>query len=266
MALLTARHATGRDRFVVFDHAYHGGPLYFGHGGEAAAAAVRLARAAVQRRRRCRADRHRRSDRRRARRTDARRRAAASPATPTSSPRCGRRRRRPATVLIFDEVMTSRLARRRRPGAARDHAGPDHPRQVPRRRALASAPSAVGATSWPPTTRPSAASPTAARSTTTPSRWPSAAAVHARSLDAEALAAVNERGDRLRAGLNARFAVVAAAVHAPPAGARSSASTPSPARCARRPTWPAPTRAGGSCSSTTSCRPGSTSRHAGTWP
>ncbi len=33
MALLTARHATGRQRFVVFDHGYHGGPLYFGHGG-----------------------------------------------------------------------------------------------------------------------------------------------------------------------------------------------------------------------------------------
>ena len=33
MALLTARHATGRDRIVVFDGAYHGGLLYFGPGG-----------------------------------------------------------------------------------------------------------------------------------------------------------------------------------------------------------------------------------------
>ena len=35
MALLTARHATGRDRVVVFADGYHGGPLHFGHGGEA---------------------------------------------------------------------------------------------------------------------------------------------------------------------------------------------------------------------------------------
>ena len=33
MALLTARHATGRGRIVVFAHGYHGGPLYFGPGG-----------------------------------------------------------------------------------------------------------------------------------------------------------------------------------------------------------------------------------------
>jgi glutamate-1-semialdehyde 2,1-aminomutase len=32
--LLTARHVTGRSRVVVFDGAYHGGPLYFGPGGE----------------------------------------------------------------------------------------------------------------------------------------------------------------------------------------------------------------------------------------
>ena len=30
---MTARHATGRGRVVVFEHGYHGGPLYFGHGG-----------------------------------------------------------------------------------------------------------------------------------------------------------------------------------------------------------------------------------------
>jgi glutamate-1-semialdehyde 2,1-aminomutase len=35
MALMTARHVTGRPRVVVFDGAYHGGPLYFGSGGEA---------------------------------------------------------------------------------------------------------------------------------------------------------------------------------------------------------------------------------------
>ena len=35
MAVQLARHATGRDRVVAFDGAYHGGLLYFGAGGEA---------------------------------------------------------------------------------------------------------------------------------------------------------------------------------------------------------------------------------------
>ncbi len=35
MALQLARHATGRDKIVVFDGGYHGGLLYFGPGGEA---------------------------------------------------------------------------------------------------------------------------------------------------------------------------------------------------------------------------------------
>jgi glutamate-1-semialdehyde 2,1-aminomutase len=35
MAVQLARHATARDRIVVFDGAYHGGLLYFGSGGEA---------------------------------------------------------------------------------------------------------------------------------------------------------------------------------------------------------------------------------------
>jgi glutamate-1-semialdehyde 2,1-aminomutase len=33
MALMTARYVTGRDKVVVFDHGYHGGPLYFGDAG-----------------------------------------------------------------------------------------------------------------------------------------------------------------------------------------------------------------------------------------
>lgn len=33
MALMTARYATGRAKVVVFDHGYHGGPLYFGDVG-----------------------------------------------------------------------------------------------------------------------------------------------------------------------------------------------------------------------------------------
>lgn len=35
MAIMTARHATGRDRVVVFDGGYHGGLLYFGPTGAA---------------------------------------------------------------------------------------------------------------------------------------------------------------------------------------------------------------------------------------
>lgn len=35
LAVMTARHATDRDRIVVFEGAYHGGPLSFGPGGEA---------------------------------------------------------------------------------------------------------------------------------------------------------------------------------------------------------------------------------------
>ena len=35
MAIQLARHHTARDRIVVVDGAYHGGLLYFGHGGEA---------------------------------------------------------------------------------------------------------------------------------------------------------------------------------------------------------------------------------------
>ena len=33
MALMTARYSTGRDKVVVFEHGYHGGPLYFGAAG-----------------------------------------------------------------------------------------------------------------------------------------------------------------------------------------------------------------------------------------
>lgn len=45
MALQLARHVTGRDRIVVFDGAYHGGLLYFGGGGEALRAPFEFHRA-----------------------------------------------------------------------------------------------------------------------------------------------------------------------------------------------------------------------------
>jgi glutamate-1-semialdehyde 2,1-aminomutase len=45
MAVQLARHATGRDGVLVFDGAYHGGLLYFGVGGEALQAPFRFHRA-----------------------------------------------------------------------------------------------------------------------------------------------------------------------------------------------------------------------------
>ncbi len=44
MAIQVARHHTGRDRIAVADLAYHGGLLYFGHGGEALLAPFDFAR------------------------------------------------------------------------------------------------------------------------------------------------------------------------------------------------------------------------------
>ena len=44
MAIQLARHHTGRERIVVADAAYHGGLLYFGHGGEALLAPFDFAR------------------------------------------------------------------------------------------------------------------------------------------------------------------------------------------------------------------------------
>ena len=44
MAIQLARHHTGRDRIVVADLAYHGGLLYFGHGGEALLAPFQFGR------------------------------------------------------------------------------------------------------------------------------------------------------------------------------------------------------------------------------
>lgn len=44
MAIQLARHHTGRDRVVVCDFAYHGGLLYFGHGGEPLLAPFEFAR------------------------------------------------------------------------------------------------------------------------------------------------------------------------------------------------------------------------------
>ena len=70
MAIQLARHHTGRDRIVVADGAYHGGLLYFGHGGEALLAPFDFDAHRVQRRRRASRERDRRRCRSGARRAD----------------------------------------------------------------------------------------------------------------------------------------------------------------------------------------------------
>ena len=101
-------------------------------------------------------------------------------------------------VLIFDEVMTSRLA----VGGAQSLLGVT-PDMTTLGKYLAGGLSfgAFGGRGRPDgrvRPRRAAGSPTAARSTTTPSRWPSARPSATALVDAAALAAVNERGDRLR--------------------------------------------------------------------
>ena len=240
MALLTARHATGRERIVVFAHGYHGGPLYFGQAA-AAAAAVRLGRPALQRH--CR--RRRPHLPRTATGSPAcwssrcSARAAASPASRTFSRTLREATARRGAVLIFDEVMTSRLARRRRPGAARRRAGSHDARQVPRRRAV------LRCLRRPPELM-AAYDPVACGALTHGGTFNNnaftmavGAAVHESLIDAASLSAVNERGDRLRTGLNARFESSPLPFTATGWGSLM-AIHPVPGPSRRRPTLPTP--------------------------
>ena len=109
MAIQLARHHTGRDRIVVVDGAYHGGLLYFGHGGEALLAPFDFQRITY-------------ND------VDGARRASIDgdvaavlvepmmgaagciPATEQFLTALRARATRPDRLLIFDEVMTSRMS------------------------------------------------------------------------------------------------------------------------------------------------------------
>jgi glutamate-1-semialdehyde 2,1-aminomutase len=204
MALLTARHATGRHRFVVFAHAYHGGPLYFGHGGrplqvpfdwvvlpyndvDAATAALDESVAAVLVEPMLGS-------------------GGCIPAEPDFLAALRAATADRGTVLIFDEVMTSRLAK----GGAQELLGitPDLTTlgkylagglsfgAFGGRRDLMAAydPDAGGHLTHGGTFNNNAFT------------MATGAAVHDALIDAATLATVNERGDRLRSGLNARFA------------------------------------------------------------
>ena len=84
-------------------------------------------------------------------------------------------------------------------------------------------------------------------------------------VDADALAAVNERGDRLRAGLQRPVRASPLPFCATGWGSLLDVH-PVPGPSGRRPTSTTPTRAGASCSSTTCSTPASTSPHAATSP
>ena len=203
-------------------------PAHFGHGGEAAAAAVRLDRAAVQRP---------------APAADAMR--ATDVAAVLVEPMLGSGGCIPADPdflaalrggdgggtgpsSIFDEVMTSRLAL----GGAQELLGIT-PDLTTLGKYLAGGLSfgAFGgrrdlmAAYDPASGRPA---PTAARSTTTPSRWPSGLPSTTRCSTPTRCPPSTSAATACATGLERPVRVVAAAVHAPPVGARSSAIHPVP--------------------------------------
>jgi glutamate-1-semialdehyde 2,1-aminomutase len=206
MALLTARHATGRDRIVVFAGAYHGGPFYFGPGGRPLQAPFEYAVlpyndvAAVE--------------------SEFVSHGAATaallvepmmgaagciPGDPAFLTALRRVTEASGTVLIFDEVMTSRLA----VGGAQELLGvtPDMTTVGKylagglsfgafggRRDLMAAYDPHAGGLTHGGTFNNNAFTMAVG------------AAVHESLVDADTLAAVNKRGDGLRDALNAAFA------------------------------------------------------------
>jgi glutamate-1-semialdehyde 2,1-aminomutase len=206
MALLTARHATGRDRIVVFAGAYHGGPFYFGPGGRPLQAPFEFAVlpyndvAAVE--------------------TEFADNGPATaallvepmmgaagciPGDPAFLTALRRLTEASRTVLIFDEVMTSRLA----VGGAQELLGvtPDMTTVGKylagglsfgafggRRDLMAAYDPHAGGLTHGGTFNNNAFTMAVG------------AAVHESLVDADTLAAINKRGDGLRDALNATFA------------------------------------------------------------
>ena len=207
MALMTARHATGRGRVVVFEHGYHGGPLYFGHGGrplqipfdyavlpynDAAAAEAEFA----------------------ARGADIAcvlvepmlGSGGCIPGDPEFLAMLRRLTADAGAVLIFDEVMTSRLAL----GGAQELLGitPDMTTLGKYLAGGLSFGAFGGRADLMAAFDPARGGGLTHGGTFNNNAFTMAVGAAAADaiVDAAALAAVNERGDRLRAGLDARFA------------------------------------------------------------
>ncbi len=206
MALLTARHATGRDRIVVFAGAYHGGPFYFGPGGRPLQAPFEYAVlpyndvAAVE------AEFASHGAATAALLVEPMMGAAGCiPGDPAFLTALRRVTEAAGTVLIFDEVMTSRLA----VGGAQELLGitPDMTTVGKylagglsfgafggRRDLMAAFDPHAGGLTHGGTFNNNAFTMAVG------------AAVHESLVDADTLAAVNKRGDGLRDALNAAFA------------------------------------------------------------
>ena len=137
LALMTARHVTGRPRVVVFDGAYHGGPLYFGPGGEGLRIPFEYAVVPYNDVAALEAELNGNGDRVAAVLVEPMLGAGGCiPGRPEFLAAARELTSTAGALLIFDEVMTSRLAVGGVQRPARNHAGHDHARQVPRRRAL----------------------------------------------------------------------------------------------------------------------------------
>ena len=206
MALLTARYATGRARIVVFAHGYHGGPLYFGPGGEplqlpfdwivlpyndeAAVAEAfaehgdRIAAVLVE---------------------PMLGSGGCIPGDPAFLATLRSLTSRHGAVLVFDEVMTSRLAF----GGAQELLGlaPDLTTLGKYLAGGLSFGAFGGRRELMAAYDPASANALMHGGTFNNNAFTMAvgAAVHESLIDAAGLSAVNERGDRLRTGLNARF-------------------------------------------------------------
>jgi glutamate-1-semialdehyde 2,1-aminomutase len=205
MALMTARHATSRGKVVVFDHGYHGGPLYFGEAGaplripfdylvlpyndlpavatafdehehEIAAVLVEPMQGS----------------------------GGCIPGDPLFLAGLRELTERDGAVLIFDEVMTSRLA----VGGAQSVLGmtPDMTTLGKYLGGGLSFGAFGGRADLMGTFDPARGGLSHAGTFNNNAFTMAVGAVVASELtDADALAAVNDRGDRLRAGLQARF-------------------------------------------------------------
>ena len=209
MALMTARHATGRGRVVVFELGYHGGPLYFGHGGEPLRIPFDYAVLPYNDVRGVEAEFAANGDDIACVLVEPMLGSGGCiPGDPAFLATLRRLTGETGAVLIFDEVMTSRLA----VGGAQELLGIT-PDMTTLGKYLAGGLSfgAFGGREELMAAYDPARGGLTHGGTFNNNAFTMAvgAAVGEALVDADALAAVNELGDRLRAGLDARFASAA---------------------------------------------------------